>query len=59
MARKIRPHVAIPACRALLINSGWRVRIAKMPPTKAYPAHKNARSNAKEPKTSTAGRLPL
>jgi hypothetical protein len=29
-----------------------------MPPTKAYPAHKNARSNAKEPKTSIAVCLP-
>src|SRR5229473_6480410 len=54
VARKISPQVAIPACRALLTSNGCRVRIAAMPPTNAYPAHRNARSNAKEPNTSIA-----
>src|SRR5438309_10551166 len=48
----------MPAWRALLTSSGWRVRMAAMPPRNAYPAHRNAMSNAKEPKTSTAVRLP-
>src|SRR6266851_10301775 len=54
VARKIRQQVAIPACRVLLISSGWRVMIAAMPPPNAYTAHTNARMSAKEPNTSTA-----
>src|SRR5258708_6949902 len=53
VARKIRTQVAIPACRALLISSGWRVMIAAMPPPNAYTAQINARTSAKEPNTST------
>src|SRR5215472_244313 len=54
VARKIRPHVAIPAWRALFTRSGWRVMIAPMPPTTAYTAHTKAKRSAKEPNTSTA-----
>src|SRR6267154_4523612 len=54
VARKIRQHVAIPACRVLLISSGWRVIIAAMPPPNAYTAQTNAKTSAKEPNTSTA-----
>src|SRR6266478_2449552 len=58
VARKIRQHVAIPACRVLLISSGWRVIIAAMPPPNAYTAHTNAKMSAKVPNTSIATPLP-
>src|ERR1700730_15622030 len=47
------PQVAMPACRTLLTSSGWRVRIAKMPPTNAYTAQTKASRSANEPNTST------
>src|ERR1700747_1157585 len=54
VARKIRQQVAIPACLVLLISSGCRVMMAAMPPPNAYTAQINAKTNAKEPNTSTA-----
>src|SRR2546429_186828 len=58
VARKIRPQVAMPACRVLLISSGCRVKIAAIPPPNAYTAHTNAKTSAKEPNTSMATPLP-
>src|SRR5579859_1395694 len=42
----------MPACRALLINKGCRVRMAAIPPANAYSAQTKASNNANEPKTS-------
>src|SRR5438105_1201159 len=53
VARKIRQQVAIPACRVLLTKRGCRVSMAAIPPTKAYTAHTNASTSAKEPNKST------
>src|SRR2546423_1133945 len=54
VATKIRPQVAMPACRVLLTSSGCRVKIAAIPPPNAYTAHTNAKTSAKEPNTSMA-----
>src|ERR1051325_11285391 len=53
VARKIRQHAAMPACRALLIRRGCRVRMAATPPSNAYSAQTNASNSANEPNTST------